>query len=165
MDLDRRWAAHCINFREKMLKLQKESEAKKALEKPVVSAMDTSDEGKSIPMPATETVLPALQVAIVDGKAVVTEAKPWPNLEVKIPPREVKSPALQSATPTPVNSGSPEVIDYKAMSISDAESTTKFKSQRDDELPPPPAKRTKIDEEWHEMSVDDFSDEKKEEKV
>ena len=129
------------------------------------SDMDTTaDVGtpKALGMPVEKSV--PLAVEVVDGKAVLSPAKPWPNLEIKIPPREDKSPILQSATPTPDSSSKPPEL-YKLMSISDAETTTKFKPAVDKELPPAKRLRTVQTEEGFElMSVDDFSDEKKEEK-
>lgn len=165
MDLDRLWRAHCLNFHKSLAKMQKEQGDAKALtvKSDAKSDMDTTtDVGtpKALGMP-TEKPTP-LAVEIVDGKALLSPAKPWPNLEIKIPAREGKSPTLQSATPTP-DSSKKEL--FEQMSISDAETTTKFRPAVDKELPPAKRLRTKEVEEGYEMMCeDDFSDEKKEEK-
>lgn len=169
MDLVARWNSHAEHFTKLHSKMIQEKAMKQTL---VITAdhkgepMDTTGDTKSprsLDMPSTAT-----QLAVVDGKTIPVSARPWPDLEIKIPARTPMtpiSPMLQSTTPTPVHADS-AATDYKTMSISDAEPTTKFSSSVDKELPQ--AKRLKVspksDDDWHEMSINDFSEEVKEEK-
>lgn len=162
MDLGKLWRDHAAAFHHNRRKMQEE-QAKKTLvlTTDVKSDMDTTGDVKTpraLALPADKPPeVVGTMVEVKDGKAVVSPAKPWPDLTIMIPTRSPTSPTLKSASPSP----EPE---YKTMSISDAEPTTKFKSSDEKEMPP--AKRLKsdeIDSDWV-MKPSDFDSEVKEEK-